>query len=366
MEDFLEFEQPIKDVEKKIEELKKFSEQMDVDLSGSIDELRKQLDLLKREIYNKLTPWQRVQLARNPGRPDTIDCIATFVEKFQELHGDRFFGDDPAIVCGTGVIGGHKVMFIGQRKGKNTKERLRCNFGSPHPEGYRKALRKMKLAEKFHIPVVCFINTPGAYPGIGAEERGQAHAIAENIFEMSRLRTPILCLVIGEGGSGGALGIGVGDRLAIMENAYFSVISPEGCAAILWKDSEKANRAAEVLKLTPKDLKSLGIFDDIVPEPLGGAHTNPAVAMETMKAYIVKTLTELKAIPIDKLVETRYQKYRHIGIFIEEQEASVAKLTPGIGVTESALPTPGEIAAAEMGEGQAVPEEEDVKPGREE
>ncbi|KAF0245250.1 MAG: acetyl-CoA carboxylase carboxyl transferase subunit [Planctomycetota bacterium] len=364
MEDFLEFEQPIKDVEKKIEELKKFSEQMDVDLSGSIEELRKQLDLLKREIYNKLTPWQRVQLARNPGRPDTMDIIATFVEKFQELHGDRFFGDDPAIVCGTGIIGGHKVMFIGQRKGKNTKERLRCNFGSPHPEGYRKALRKMKLAEKFHLPVVCLINTPGAYPGIGAEERGQAHAIAENIFEMSRLRTPILCLVIGEGGSGGALGIGVGDRLAIMENAYFSVISPEGCAAILWKDSEKANRAAEVLKLTPKDLKGLGIFDDIVPEPLGGAHTNPAAAMETIKAYLTKTLTELKAIPIDKLVETRYQKYRHIGIFLEDQQAKVVML-PGKGVVESALPTPGEIAAAEMGEAQAVEEEEDVKPGKE-
>ncbi|MCC6740789.1 MAG: acetyl-CoA carboxylase carboxyltransferase subunit alpha [Planctomycetia bacterium] len=365
MQDPLEFEQPIKDVEKKIEDLKKFSEQMDVDLSGSIDELRKQLDVLKREIYNKLTPWQRVQLARNPGRPDTMDMIGTFVEKFQELHGDRFFGDDPAIICGTGVIGGHKVMFIGQRKGKNTKERLRCNFGSPHPEGYRKALRKMKLAEKFHLPVVCLINTPGAYPGIGAEERGQAHAIAENIFEMSRLRTPVMCLVIGEGGSGGALGIGVGDRLGIMENAYFSVISPEGCAAILWKSSDKAPRAAEVLKLTPKDLIALGIFDDIVPEPLGGAHTNPSAAMETIKQYIVKTLDELKAVPIDQLVERRYQKYRHIGMFIEEQQARVGAV-PGKAQGDVVLPTPGEIAAAEMGEGQAVEEEEDVKQGKDE
>ena len=364
MQEALEFEQPIKDVEKKIEDLQKFSEQMDVDLTGSIEELKKQLELLKREIYNKLTPWQRVLLARNPGRPDTMDCIAGFVEKFQELHGDRFFGDDPAIVCGTGIIGGHKVMFIGQRKGKNTKERLRCNFGSPHPEGYRKALRKMKLAEKFHLPVVCFINTPGAYPGIGAEERGQASAIAENIFEMSLLRTPVLCLVIGEGGSGGALGIGVGDRLAIMENAYFSVISPEGCAAILWKNSDMAPRAADVLKLTPKDLTALGIFDDIVPEPLGGAHTNPAAAMETMKAYVVKTLTELKAIPMDKLIEDRYQKYRHIGKFVEDLQARVAR-PPGKSVADSALPTPGEIAAAEMGEGQAA-EEEDVKQGKEE
>ena len=353
----MEFEQPIRDMEKKIAELQKFSDQMDMDLSANIEELKRQTEQLKRDIYENLTPWQRVQLARNPNRPDTVDCIANFVEKFQELHGDRFFGDDPAIICGPGIIGGHKILFIGQRKGKNTKERLRCNFGSPHPEGYRKALRKMKLAEKFHIPVVCIINTPGAYPGIGAEERGQASAIAENIFEMSRLRTPILCLVIGEGGSGGALGIGVGDRLGIMQNAYFSVISPEGCAAILWKSADKASRAAEVLKLTPKDLKALGIFDDIVPEPLGGAHTNPAAAMDIIRDYITKTLTELKSIPIAELVERRYQKYRHIGIFVEEQQKLVG------AAVEAALPTPGEVAAAEMGQAMEA-DEEDVKPGK--
>ncbi|MBI2921115.1 MAG: acetyl-CoA carboxylase carboxyltransferase subunit alpha [Planctomycetes bacterium] len=349
-------------MEKKIEELQKFSEQTDMDLSANIEELKRQTEQLKRDIYSKLTPWQRVQLARNPERPGTTEYLAAFVEKFQELHGDRFFGDDPAIVCGPGRIGHHKVMFIGQRKGKNTKERLRCNFGSPHPEGYRKALRKMKLAEKFHIPVVCLINTPGAYPGIGAEERGQAHAIAENIFEMSRLRTPVLCVVIGEGGSGGALGIGIGDRLAILENAYFSVISPEGCAAILWKSADKAPQAAEVLKLTPKDLKSLGIFDDIIPEPLGGAHTNAAAMADTLKQYIVNTLDELVAVPIAELVERRYQKYRHIGIYLEEQQKALA--VPGSKEpVDSLLPTPGDIAAAESGP-TSVDDEEEVKPGR--
>jgi acetyl-CoA carboxylase carboxyl transferase subunit alpha len=361
--DHLEFEAPIKEIERQIQELVKFSEQSDTDLTATIDALKKKMEELKRDIYSKLTPWQRVQLARNPERPETTDYIAAFVEKFQELHGDRFFGDDPAIVCGTGLIGTHRVMFIGQRKGKNTKERLRCNFGSPHPEGYRKALRKMKLAEKFHIPVVCLINTPGAYPGIGAEERGQAHAIAENIFEMSRLRTPILCIVIGEGGSGGALGIGIGDRLAIMENAYFSVISPEGCAAILWKSADKAPQAAEVLKLTPRDLKHLGIMDDIIPEPVGGAHTDAAAAAEILKDYIVRTLDQLKALPLDQLVEKRYQKYRHIGVFLEEEQKKAAR-APGLSILETALPTPEEVAAAESG--LVSVEEDEIKPAADE
>ncbi|NUN49405.1 MAG: acetyl-CoA carboxylase carboxyltransferase subunit alpha [Candidatus Brocadiae bacterium] len=362
MDNFLEFEQPVRDIEQKIVELKKVSEQLDVDFSANIGELQKQIETLKRQIYSNLTPWQRVQLARNAGRPDTMDMIAGFVEGFQELHGDRYFGDDAAIVCGPGTIGGHRVMFIGQRKGKNTKDRLKCNFGSPHPEGYRKALRKMKIAEKFHLPVVCLINTPGAYPGIGAEERGQANAIAENIFEMSLLRTPIVCIVIGEGGSGGALGIGVGDRLAIQENAYFSVISPEGCAAILWKSSDKAPQAADVLKLTPKDLIRLKIFDDIIPEPVGGAHTDPAAAMATVKDYIVKTLDALKAIPMDELIERRYQKYRHIGVYIEQEQEKISRLTPGRTGLDAELPTPGEVAAAEMGEGLEA--EDADAPGR--
>jgi acetyl-CoA carboxylase carboxyl transferase subunit alpha len=260
-----------------------------------------------------------VLLARDLSRPATTDYIQLVFDEFIELHGDKAYKDDKAIICGFSRIAGRKFMLVGHRKGKNTQERLVCNFGSAHPEGYRKAMEKMKLAEKFHLPIVTFINTPGAYPGIGAEERGQAYAIANNIYDMSVLKTPIICIVIGEGGSGGALGIGIGDILAMLENAYFSVISPEGCAAILWRDGAKAPEAAGSLKLSPQFLVQNGIMDDIIPEPLGGAHRNHKEMAEILKKYIIDSLDKLKTVPMDELLEKRYQKYRRIGRFLDEE-----------------------------------------------
>ena len=273
-----DFEKPILEIERRLEDLEKFQQKAGVDLSEQIGKLREERIAKLKEIFSKLTPWQRVMLARDPNRPDAMDYIATIFDDVVELHGDRACGDDKAMVTGFARIGGRRVMLIAHKKGKNTKERMASNFGSPHPEGYRKALEKMKLAEKFHLPVITLVNTPGAYPGIGAEERGQALVIARNLMEMARLKTPIISVIIGEGGSGGALGICVADRLSIMENAYFSVISPEGCAAILWRDSAKASLAAEVLRLTPHDLVNLGVMDEVVGEPLGGAHRNPRAA----------------------------------------------------------------------------------------
>jgi acetyl-CoA carboxylase carboxyl transferase subunit alpha len=318
-ETYLEFEKPIHELEKRIEELDSFSRKSGVDVSEEIAKLREQSAQLKREAFAKLTPWQRVQLARHPERPDAVDYISLICEDFVELHGDRAVGDDRAIVTGLCRIGGFKVMLVAERKGKSTKERMACNFGSPHPEGYRKAHEKMKLAEKFRLPVVTFVNTPGAYPGIGAEERGQANIIAKNLYEMTRLRTPILSIVLGEGGSGGALAICLADRLLMMENSYFSVISPEGCAAILWHDSTKAPLAAELLRITPNDLLGLGIMDEVVPEPLGGAHRNYKEAGDILRLTIVRHLEDLTSHPIDRLLDKRYEKYRKIGVYVEQE-----------------------------------------------
>lgn len=316
---YLDFEKPIVELELQIQNIERTAEEGKLDLTEEIQLLHARCNELKKEIFSKITPWQRVQLARLPNRPDTTDYIDGFVEGFIELHGDRNFSDDKAIISGLGKIDGQTVMVIGHRKGKDTKERVKCNFGSAHPEGYRKALEKMKIAEIYDCPVVTFINTPGAYPGIGAEERGQAYAIAKNLCEMSLLTVPIICVVIGEGGSGGALGIGLGDRILIMENAYLSVISPEGCAAILWRDSTKSQEAAVSLKLSPKDLLELGIVDEIVPEPLGGAHRDYNIAIKTLKNHIVKNIKELKSHSIQDILEKRYEKYRKIGKWFEEE-----------------------------------------------
>ncbi len=324
-----DFEKPILEIEKRIEELEAFSQKAGVDLSSEIEKLRARANEQKREIFARLNAWQRVLLARDPNRPDSTDYLTLVFEDFLELHGDRAVGDDGAMLTGLCRVGGFRVMLVAQRKGKSTKERVACNFGSPHPEGYRKAMEKMRLAEKFRIPVVTLVNTPGAYPGIGAEERGQAFIIAKNLLEMSRLRTPILSVVIGEGGSGGALGICVADRLMILQNAYLSVISPEGCAAILWRDASKAPQAAELLRLTPNELKELGVVDDILPEPLGGAHRNPKEMGDTLKAALVRALDEAVALPLDQLLEKRYEKYRRIGYFLEsEQRRLVASGAP--------------------------------------
>jgi len=313
----LDFEKPIVELEKKIQEMKDISAANGMDLSGEIKSLEAKLEKLIKKTYSNLTRWQRVQLARHPARPYTLDYTSRICSEFIEVHGDRFFGDDKAIVTGFGVIDDFKVVIIGQQKGRSTKENLYRNFGMPHPEGYRKALRVMKLAEKFNKPVISFIDTPGAYPGIGAEERGQAEAIARNLFEMSRLRVPILIVVIGEGASGGALGIGVGDRILVMENTWYSVISPEGCASILFRDASKAPIAAEAMKVTAYDLGELGIADEIIPEPIGGAHRDYDMAAKYVKETIVRHLRELLQIPVDELVERRIHKYGMMGSWDE-------------------------------------------------
>jgi acetyl-CoA carboxylase carboxyl transferase subunit alpha len=313
----LDFEKPIIELERKIDELKGFTTREDLDMSGEVKKLEAKLSQIKKEVYENLTPWQRVQLARHPRRPYTLDYIEMLMTDFVEIHGDRHFADDKSIIGGLATMNGEKIMVMGHQKGRDTKENLIRNFGSPHPEGYRKAMRLMNMAEKFSIPVVTFIDTPGAYPGIGAEERGQAEAIAYNLREMATLQTPIIIFVIGEGGSGGALGIGVGDKIYVLENAYYSVISPEGCAAILWKERSRSPDAAKALKLTAKDLFDMGIIDGIIKEPLGGAHRNPQESAENIKNTIMKDLEALKKIPKSKLIETRYAKFRSIGIFDE-------------------------------------------------
>ena len=311
--DYLEFEEKVADIDRQMKELRRLSSIKGIDYSAEIRCLqRKQVAELKR-VYSNLTAWQTVQVSRHPKRPLLPDYLNLMVKDFHELHGDRCFGDDRAIITGLGQIGREKVLVVGQNKGKNTKEKIACNFGCANPEGYRKAIAKMKFAEKYSIPVITLIDTPGAYPGIGAEERGQAQAIAVNLLEMSRLRIPIICICIGEGGSGGALGIGVGDRLAMLEFAYYSVISPEGCAAILWRDGSQAADAAEALKLTSSDLYKLGLVDAIIPEPLGGAHRNIHDTVYNVERYIVKTLVDLKRTKTDNLLENRYKKLRSIG-----------------------------------------------------
>jgi acetyl-CoA carboxylase carboxyl transferase subunit alpha len=313
----LDFEAPILELESKIEELRNFSQSTQVDLSEQIELLLDRCNDKKKAIFSKLTPWQKVQTARHPKRPLTSQFVQLMVEDFVEVYGDRSFRDDPSILTGFGRIGGQRICVVGHRKGRDTAEKLACYFGCSHPEGYRKAMLKMKLAEKFGIPILTLINTPGAYPGIGAEERGQAFVIAENIRDMSTLRVPVICVVIGEGGSGGALGIGVGNRILMLEHSYYSVISPEGCAAILWKTAEYKERAAEILKLTAQDLVRFGINDEIVPEPLGGAHRDPALMAATLKEAVLRHLRELLPMSGEDLVADRYHKLRSIGTYEE-------------------------------------------------
>jgi acetyl-CoA carboxylase carboxyl transferase subunit alpha len=309
----LPFERPIVELEVKIGELKSLSESTGMNLNGELQPLQEKLARMTREIYEELSPYDIVQVARHPLRPQTSDYISGMLDEYVELHGDRRFGDDRAITTGFARIGEHRFLLVGHRKGKETKENIACNWGCAHPEGYRKALQKMQLAEKFGLPVVTLINTPGAYPGVGAEERGQAWAIAENIMVMSRLRVPIVCIVIGEGGSGGALGIGVGDRILMLEHAYYSVISPEGCAAILWKNGERAADAAEALRLTSSDLLRLRVVDEVVPEPLGGAHRAPEEMIQTLGERIVSSLEDFQKVSVDEVLEQRYARLQNLG-----------------------------------------------------
>jgi acetyl-CoA carboxylase carboxyl transferase subunit alpha len=312
-QDGLAFERPLLELEQKIQELRKLSAGTHLELAGEIQGLQERLKRQTAEVYAQLSPWERVNVARHADRPMTSDYIQMMLDDFVELHGDRVFGDDRAIVTGLACMAGVRFLLVGHSKGKTVKDRLACNFGCAHPEGYRKALQKMRLAEKMRLPIVTFINTPGAFPGIGAEERGQAGAIAKNIIEMFELRVPIVCIVIGEGGSGGALGIGIGDRVGMLENSYYSVISPEGCAAILWKSGEKAPDAAEALKLTSKDLLRLGLVDRVIEEPLGGAHRDPKGTIERVRAQLQEWLGELSQIPTDQLLEQRFEKFRGMG-----------------------------------------------------
>ena len=310
----LDFEKPIVELEERITALSEATSPHDLETLG---QLCRDLEALKREVFSKLTPWETVQVARHPERPQSTDFVRHMVDDFVELHGDHTFSDDRAILTGLGCIDGRRVLILGHRKGKTTRERVTCYFGCAHPEGYRKALAKMRLAEKFHLPIVSLIDTSGAYAGIGAEERGQSQAIARNLFEMSHLRVPIYCVVIGEGGSGGALGIGVGDHLAMLEHSYYSVIPPEGCAAILWRDSDHAPEAAEALHITADDLTALGIVDEIIPEPPGGAHREPRGVADLLKQSISRMLAELEQRPIEAVLERRYEKHRRIGCIIE-------------------------------------------------
>jgi len=310
----LDFEKPIVELEKKIQELKNFISEKKIDLSSEVRRLEDKLEHLKKDTYSSLTAWQRVQLARHPQRPYALDYINILMSDFIEIHGDRAFADDKAIVCGFARLDNQKIVVIGHQKGRDTKENLKRNFGCAHPEGYRKALRMMQLAEKFGLPIVIFIDTPGAYPGIGAEERGQSQAIALNLREMVGITVPIIAIVIGEGGSGGALGIGVADKVCVLENAYYSVISPEGCAAILWKDGAKAPEATEVLKLTAQDLLKRGIIDEIIPEPLGGAHRDVQKMAQDLKEAINRNLEELDALSEEELLKSRYRKFRNMGV----------------------------------------------------
>lgn len=313
---FLDFERPIVELERKIRDMRDFATEERVDFTEEIGVLEEKLKKLQEEIYSNLTPWQRVQLARHPLRPHSLDYIALMTTDFLELHGDRNFADDKAVVGGFAKMEERAVLVIGQQKGRDTKQKLLRNFGMMHPEGYRKALRLMMLAASFQKPIVILVDTPGAYPGIGAEERGQAEAIARNLKEMSSLQVPIIISIIGEGASGGALGVGVGDRILMLENAWYSVISPEGCAAILWRDSSKAPQAAEALKLTAMDLSKLKIIDKIIPEPLGGAHRNYSQMARILKEEILLALSELELFSPEELVEKRLEKFRKMGEYL--------------------------------------------------
>ncbi|QYM77931.1 acetyl-CoA carboxylase carboxyltransferase subunit alpha [Horticoccus luteus] len=313
----LEFERPLRELEKQVETLHQQALENDIDLSADIGVMEKKLEQLRHEVYTRLTPWQRVLIARHPQRPYSLDYVRLCCQNFQELHGDRQFNDDRALIGGTAFFEGESVMIIAQQKGRDTKENIIRNFGMPHPEGYRKALRLMKLAERFGLPVITFIDTPGAFPGVGSEERHVSEAIAVNLREMALLRVPSIAIVVGEGGSGGALGIGVTDRVLIFENSYYSVISPEGCAAILWKDRAAAPKAAEALKLNANTLRELGVVDDVLAEPFGGAHNDYEAAAATLKHSLSRHLAALRKLSPDDLVEKRYQRYRKLGVFEE-------------------------------------------------
>ena len=313
----LEFEKPIVELEKQIDELKRLAGDQQLDVGEEIAPLQKKLADLREEIYKNISPWQRVQVARNSKRPFTLDYIQLAFTDFIELHGDRAFREDAAIVGGWARLDGETVMVIGQQRGRDTKEILKRNFGMPHPEGYRKALRLMEMAAKFAAPVITLIDMPGAYPGLGAEERGQSEALARNILEMAGLETPTVACVIGEGGSGGALALGVADRVLMLENSVYSVISPEGCAAILWKDASQRERAAEALRLTAEDLLRLKLIDEIVPEPVGGAHVDPDATGEALRAALIRHVTELRKVRPEKLVKRRAEKYAAMGVFTE-------------------------------------------------
>ncbi len=307
---WLEFERPIVELEKKIDELRGLK-----GVDDEIERLKAQAEKLKKSIYSNLTRWQRVQLARHPRRPYPLDIIKTITDGFVELHGDRRFADDHAIVSGITKIEGHSLAIIAQQKGRDTKEKIRRNFGMPHPEGYRKAMRVMRLAAKFGIPVVTMVDTPGAYPGVGAEERGQAEAIASNLFECATLPVPILVIILGEGGSGGALAIALGDRILMMENAVYSVITPEGCASILWRDASKNKDAAEALKMTAQDMQEMGIIDATIPEPVGGAHMDYQATAKNIRSAILTNLDELTKIPVAELLDARIRKFRNMGVY---------------------------------------------------
>ena len=314
--EYLDFELPIKELEEQLDKCIALGNESNVDVSDTCKKLTKRLEQVKKDIYENLTPWQRVQVSRHIDRPYALDYInALCGDTFIELHGDRTVGDDKAMIGGLGKIGDQSYMFIGQQKGNNTKSRQYRNFGMPNPEGYRKALRLMKSAEKFNLPVVTFIDTPGAYPGIEAEERGQGEAIARNLLEMSRLQVPIIVFIIGEGASGGALGIGVGDKVFMLENTWYSVISPESCSSILWRTWEYKERAADALKLTAKDMKANGLIDEIIPEPLGGAHRNREAVFESVKKAIEDTYKKLSKLSVEKLIEKRMEKYTSYGVY---------------------------------------------------
>ena len=315
---FLDFEQPIAELEAKIEELRNVEFDNDINISGALKQLEDKSQALTAAIFSELSDWQISQLSRHPGRPYTLDYIEHMFTDFHELHGDRAYADDPAIVCGLARLEDQPVMIIGHQKGRDTKEKIYRNFGMPRPEGYRKALRMMKLAERFGVPLICLIDTPGAYPGIGAEERGQSEAIARNLFEMSKLSIPIICTIIGEGGSGGALAIGVGDRLIMLEYSTYSVISPEGCASILWKSADKAQLAAEAMGITSDRVREAGLLDEVVREPLGGGHRDYKTIAESLKTTLVEQLRVLQSEPVDTLLETRYKRILAFGAFTEE------------------------------------------------
>ncbi len=314
----LEFEKPLRELSNQLDQLRQQSLENNVDLSKEITAMERKIESTRREIYSNLSPWQKVQLARHPKRPYALDYINALFDNFQELHGDRQFNDDRALIGGTAMFNDQPVIIVAQQKGRDTKENIQRNFGMPQPEGYRKALRLMKLAEKFRLPVITFIDTPGAFPGIESEARHVSEAIAINLREMAMLRVPTIAVVVGEGGSGGALGIGVTDRVLIFENSYYSVISPEGCAAILWKDRAAAPKAAEALKLNADQLEKLGVVDDVIPEPFGGAHTDPAAAAKELKKLLTRHLAQLVKLDEEKLLDARYERYRHLGLYEED------------------------------------------------